>query len=164
MFALPQNDYAAARAHLEESLTMRRELGDRVGIANSLSNLGNAALEQGDYAAARTLYEESLAINREIDRKLDVVFLLEGFASLALAQTDRMRSAQLHGAADAWREAMNSPALPIQQAKIDAQQATLRDALSEDAFAAAWQTGRAMTLEEAAAYALEEGDPKPDAS
>src|SRR5579871_6424352 len=65
-------DYATARALYEESLAIRRELGDKNGIADSLSNLGEMAKEQGDYAAARALYEESLAIRRELGDKYGI--------------------------------------------------------------------------------------------
>jgi len=61
-----QGDYPAAKALHEESLAIRRELGDRSGIAISLNLLGNAALNQGDCATARALLEEALAIHREL--------------------------------------------------------------------------------------------------
>jgi non-specific serine/threonine protein kinase len=61
-----QGDYPAARALLEESLAILRELGDRFGIAVSLSNLGNVAYGQSDYLAGKAMYEESLAIHREL--------------------------------------------------------------------------------------------------
>ncbi|HLK59184.1 MAG TPA: tetratricopeptide repeat protein, partial [Chthonomonadaceae bacterium] len=63
--ATMQGDYATARALIEESLTIARELGDRRGIANSLNNLGNMAAEQGDFTSARSLHEESLALRLE---------------------------------------------------------------------------------------------------
>jgi predicted ATPase/class 3 adenylate cyclase len=71
-----QTDYPAARALLEESLAISRELGDRAGIAQSLNTLGNVAIEQGDYPAARVLYEESLAIRRELGDRRGMAGLL----------------------------------------------------------------------------------------
>ena len=47
VLAYYQGDYPAARALHEESLAIRRELGDRSGIAGSLNNLGNVALRSG---------------------------------------------------------------------------------------------------------------------
>ena len=61
-----QNDFTAARSLYEESLQIRRGLGDRWAIANSLNNLGLVLRFQGDLATARSLLEESLAINRQV--------------------------------------------------------------------------------------------------
>src|SRR4029453_18379222 len=64
--AYRQGDYETARSLHEESLAIRRQLGDRRGIAASLHNLGLVAHRQGDHAAARSLYEESLTTHREL--------------------------------------------------------------------------------------------------
>jgi predicted ATPase/class 3 adenylate cyclase/DNA-binding XRE family transcriptional regulator len=60
-----QGDQRRAGLHFEQSLALRRQLGDRTGIANSLTNLGIIADYQGNYDRATDLYEESLAIRRE---------------------------------------------------------------------------------------------------
>jgi tetratricopeptide (TPR) repeat protein len=90
--AIWRGDYPSARPFLEESLAIRRELGDKQGIAASLSNLGVITTMQGDYAAARALYEESLAIRRETgyDRsdKASMANLLHNLAELAELQDD----------------------------------------------------------------------------
>ena len=65
IMAWQQADYSTARV-LQESLAIRRELGDRQGISGSLNNLGKIAYDQGDFPAARALLEESLAIKREL--------------------------------------------------------------------------------------------------
>ena len=57
---------AAYRALFEESLEIKKQLGDRWGMANSLSNLGMVAYNQDDYPAARALFEESLTLRREV--------------------------------------------------------------------------------------------------
>ena len=54
--ATPLGRYEDALKHYGQSLEIRRELGDRSGIAYSLNNLGIVAREQGDYVAARALY------------------------------------------------------------------------------------------------------------
>ena len=62
-----QGDYDQARAYYEESLGIRRRLGEKQGIANLLNNLGVLARWQGDYPRARTLFEESLDLLRQLD-------------------------------------------------------------------------------------------------
>jgi predicted ATPase/DNA-binding SARP family transcriptional activator len=64
MLALNQGDHVAARAALEESLSLRRALGNQSGVADVLNNLGIVAWRQGDYEAAQQMYEEGLAIDR----------------------------------------------------------------------------------------------------
>jgi predicted ATPase/DNA-binding winged helix-turn-helix (wHTH) protein len=83
-----QGDYPAARALHEESLAIRRELGDRPGIAAALGNLGNVALIQADYPPAKALHEESLAIRRELGDRFGSAALLSNLGIVALNQGD----------------------------------------------------------------------------
>jgi predicted ATPase/DNA-binding winged helix-turn-helix (wHTH) protein len=83
-----QGDYPAARALYEESLAIRRELGDRSGITASLNNLGIAAVDQADYPAARARFEESLAISRELGHRSGIASSLSNSGVLAINQGD----------------------------------------------------------------------------
>jgi non-specific serine/threonine protein kinase len=67
VLARNQGDYPAAGLLHEESLAIRRQYGDRRGIAASLNSLGNVASERGDHAAARSFHEEGLVIYRALD-------------------------------------------------------------------------------------------------
>ncbi len=51
--AYGQSDYARAAAWHEASLALQRDLGDKAGLAASLTNLGNIAWSQGDYVRAQ---------------------------------------------------------------------------------------------------------------
>ena len=64
--ALFQRDHAAARACLEESLALKRKLGDERGVASSLYHLGMVVQSQGDYHHAEVLFAQSLAIGRSL--------------------------------------------------------------------------------------------------
>ncbi|MBM3459804.1 MAG: tetratricopeptide repeat protein, partial [Armatimonadetes bacterium] len=83
-----QGDYAAARAFHQESLAIRRGLGDRRGIAGSLNNLGNVACDQSDYGAARALLEESLAIKRELGDQRGIAGSLGNLGRTVVEQGD----------------------------------------------------------------------------
>jgi tetratricopeptide (TPR) repeat protein len=83
-----QGDYPAARALYEESLAIRREVADRLGIAASLSNLGIVTLNQGDYPAAKALFEESLAIRRELGDRFGIAVSLSNLGYALLNQGD----------------------------------------------------------------------------
>src|SRR5262249_43203860 len=61
-----QGNYSSARARCEESLKLRRELGDRAAIAETLTALGIVVREQGNLRLAREQHEESLSLRREL--------------------------------------------------------------------------------------------------
>ncbi len=72
-------------------------------------------------------------------------------ADVAHGQGQPERAARLWGAA-ALRESIGSigsPLPPVEQEKVDKTMASAREALGEAAFTAAWDAGRAMTLDEA---------------
>ena len=59
-----QGDYTKAIDFHQQSLEIRRQIGDRKGIATSLSGLGNAYRSQGDYAKAIDFQQQSLEIKQ----------------------------------------------------------------------------------------------------
>ena len=65
--AWAQGDYARAETLFEESLILRRELGDRQGIAEAINGLASVARDRGEYARAKALFEENLAVCRELE-------------------------------------------------------------------------------------------------
>ncbi len=151
-----QDDYRAARTLQEESLALFREVGDKGGLAYSLFNLGQVAYAQDEYATAHDLHRESLALFRELGQQQGIAGSLEAFAALASVQEQTERAARLWGTAEALREEIGAPLQPRERKKHDREIAQARADLSEDGFNAAWSEGRAMTLEQAIAYALEE--------
>ena len=62
-----QGDYARGLVLAEESLDLRRRLGDRRGLAEALNTRGSIAWGMTDYGLAGRLYEESLALYGEVD-------------------------------------------------------------------------------------------------
>ena len=78
-----QGDYATARTLDEESLAIRRELGDKPGIATLLNNLGIIALFRRDLADARRLYDESQALFRQLGDRYSLGQLLNNQALVA---------------------------------------------------------------------------------
>jgi predicted ATPase/DNA-binding winged helix-turn-helix (wHTH) protein len=88
VLAQRQGDCADARARYEESLAIRRQLGDRSGIAGSLNNLANVSALEADYSSARTLYEESLAIRRQLGDRNGIAVALDNLGAVADEQGD----------------------------------------------------------------------------
>jgi predicted ATPase/DNA-binding CsgD family transcriptional regulator len=94
VLARRQGEYAVARAAQEESLAIRRQLGDRPGIARSLIGLGEVARARGDHAEARTLDEQSLALMRELGDRAGLARVLNSFGAL-LADLNDYATARL---------------------------------------------------------------------
>jgi len=83
---------------------------------------------------------------------------LEAWGIFAAAQGQAQRAARLLGSAEALRETIGAP-LPVSDRAhydYDRYAASIRVALGEERMAAAWAEGRAMTLEQAIACALED--------
>jgi non-specific serine/threonine protein kinase len=147
-----QGDYAAARALLQESLTLYREIGHPF-IIHVLGLLGHVERAVGDYAQATSLYQESLKLRRETGDRLSLAQSLEDFAGLAGRQGQPERALRLLGAAETLVATLGRT-LPVGYA-LDYER-TVADARARcgaEVFAAAWEEGRAMTLEQAVAYA-----------
>jgi hypothetical protein len=114
------------------------------------------ARQREDYATAQTLCAESLAIFRALGGQSGITHNLEGLAAVALAQAQPERAARLLGAAEGLREAVGSPRPLADRAEHDRFVAAVRTALGEQAFAAAWAEGGAMSLGDVVAFALAE--------
>jgi predicted ATPase/class 3 adenylate cyclase len=91
-----QGDYEAARSLGESGLAIRRELGDRQQIADSLNNLGGIAVDLGDLAAARSLYEESLALRRELGDQQGIANSLHWLGNVTSDQGDAVTARGLY--------------------------------------------------------------------
>jgi tetratricopeptide (TPR) repeat protein len=74
--AREQGEFARSQAYFEESLSIRREIGDRPGIADSLIGLGSVVAEPGGYGAVQALHEEALVIYRETGDRPGIAWLL----------------------------------------------------------------------------------------
>lgn len=88
-----QSDYAEARKMLEVCLELRRELGNQVDIAATLSTLSLARFQAGDAAEAAAVEGEALQIFRHLgDRVGEAIGLLHlGQFSLHLGDDARAR-------------------------------------------------------------------------
>jgi DNA-binding CsgD family transcriptional regulator/DNA-binding transcriptional ArsR family regulator len=81
-----QEEYEAAKALIEEGLALNRDLGDKEGVASSLSNLlGVAMLGQRDDIPVAALLEEAVRLRPEIEDRRTVgnLLILEGRVALA---------------------------------------------------------------------------------
>lgn len=153
--ALRQGDYVRAIRLLEESLELRRQLGNKWGVGVSLGTLGWVAMCEGDWNRAVARLGESLEVRQEIGDKGGNAWCLERLAEVALVQAQAEKAVRLFGAAAALRASIGSVIDPVDQPEYESNLTSLRAELGEERFAVKWDEGRAMTLEQAVAYALE---------
>jgi len=93
--ALFQGASDRALALLEEALTLFRELGDRRGVATSITKLGAALLLRGDMEGAAVLSEEAEALRGEPLDRWVLAWLTTFLAMAALNEGDYERSVAL---------------------------------------------------------------------
>ncbi len=87
--------YREAEEHVQESLAIAREIGDKERVGAALTLLGHVVLMQ-DPAAARDYYEEALALGRELGDKRRLANVLNGLAVLYQSQGDLDRAQALY--------------------------------------------------------------------
>jgi predicted ATPase/class 3 adenylate cyclase len=80
--------YEDALKHYEQSLEIRRKLGDERGIAATLNNLGMAHEYQRNYEKARPLFEEALGLFRKLGQDGAVATCLHNLAGVQGADGD----------------------------------------------------------------------------
>jgi hypothetical protein len=125
------------------------------GVGGALLGLGLVALGEGDGAAARARFTESLAIAKRLGERVRIHWSLEGLAAVAVIDGWHEQAARLYGAASAGREQVGVPATLMEREIHEPRLAAVRAALGEEAFTAAWEAGRALSLEDAVRYAME---------
>jgi tetratricopeptide (TPR) repeat protein len=156
MVVYSQGDLGRAVKLTEESVALLQELSARGGDPTGLYNLGWMAFLQNDLGRAAELYKESLTLSWELGLNPLVQSALEGFALVAGAKGEAERAARLWGAAQALHETKGIPRDPDFLAEADARISAVRSGMGEEAWEEAWNRGRALRLEEAVSYALED--------
>ena len=161
--SLSQNDISRARQLAEKGLSLAREVGARDAIYLTLHALATVARAEGDQERAARLFGEGLTLSAETEDHSSIAYFLQGLATIA-ASADRLaRAARLWGAAEALLERTeivyaHAPDPSLYHRQVSA----ARSHLDDTAWTAAWIEGRAMTAEQALAYALEQEDAAPE--
>lgn len=158
--ALEEGKYEEARQRCESNLLFYRQASITLKFDEQLWILGATAIREEDYARAKAYYTECLLFDRQIGwPRNQLAECLIGFAGIANAEKRFERGAQLLGAAETDVEARGTVPMPL--AKYDQKEferlvETLCKELGDAAFEALSAKGRAMTMEKAIAFALEE--------
>ena len=142
-----------ARDHFLESLALSRGLGDSWLICGALLGLGHAERVAGDLTAAHRYYAESLILCRKSNTNWEL-HLFEALAALAADEGHLERAARLLGASEALREARGLALFPFLQSEHDRVVAAAQRGLDPDAFSAARNEGRMLSIDHAVTFAI----------
>jgi tetratricopeptide (TPR) repeat protein len=165
--AAARGDYAAARAAYEQSLTIHQELEDQRGIAHVLSDLARLAYVQGEPTGEREMALESLAIWHHLGEKRSAAECFCLLAALTLRWPQGDSRLQPHrekrtgfewatvllGAADDLLQATASHLSPEVATEYTSLIELTRRSLDKHHWEQAWVRGRAMSFDEAVAFA-----------
>jgi predicted ATPase/class 3 adenylate cyclase len=155
LVALIEGDPERSAPLSEHALTIFRELDDDFGIVVSLENLAIADLQVGRLVAAYEHAAASLTAARVLESRPAVVYGLEVLAAVLAESSKPLEAARLLGAAEAIRESIQEGARETVEARIyEAAASRVRDDLGPGRLAEEWARGAALSLEEAADYAL----------
>jgi predicted ATPase len=156
LLALAQNEFERAEALLQEAREMFWKLGDLLNTSVADLNLGNLALAQNDFDLA-----EKRCVNVVLDlQERAEVYGIDGaldvLGSVAASRGEIRRAARIWGGVEGYRDASDIPWPPDEREMIEPHIEAARTRLDEADWTMAWEEGRAMTLDQAVDYALEE--------
>jgi predicted ATPase/class 3 adenylate cyclase len=151
-----------AQAAAAEGLELLRAQGDEEAQALCLEVLSAVACRRGDTARGRQHAEEALELYQRLVHPSGMATCLVLLAGVAARVGKVERTARLLGFADSMVGHSQTYSGQVRHG-LDALLSSAREALGEEAWAAALAAGRALSLEEAIAEALGEGGEGADA-
>jgi predicted ATPase/class 3 adenylate cyclase len=154
--ALHRGDLARASALSEEALTLARHTGELDAEVNTLCILGQLAQRGGDLPKALALHRQGLVLARTLRDPFRIANTLEYLVNVVGVAGQGEQAARLLGAAAVLRETIGAPRPSVEADLNEQTVAAARAALGEEAWAAAFAAGGALSLEEAIAEALGE--------
>jgi tetratricopeptide (TPR) repeat protein len=147
-------DLVPARAQAEEALRLHQDLGDIFGIHGDLYVLGRVLTETGDLDTAREIFLETLRMAEHIGSSTEVALSLDLLAIQDALGGRPVKAMRLAGAAAAIKDSIAGEAPPELLDLPDSRERA-SSMISEEEVKAAWDEGRAMSVDEALAYARE---------
>ena len=153
-----RGEHPRATGYAEEALAFARQTGDRFAAEGALQLLAQMAWASGERERAAGCWRQALETASEVGTTVDSAYCMQGLAAVAAARGEARRAARLLGAAEALLEAAGLVLHAYARNELHERAASsARERLGEGAWTTAHDEGRAMSFEEAGAYALERG-------
>lgn len=150
----------AARDAYREGLEMAHDTGDKIRESVCLINLGCVQMGLKNYKRAESMFRNALLLHISMGHS---VFLTAGSLSYSAGAAANLghpeRAAILLGASEMLYKAGGHTPQPPQIPLFKEYKEIARSQLDQKTFQQAWAEGKAMTPDEAIAYALEEDSP-----
>jgi tetratricopeptide (TPR) repeat protein len=150
-----QGDFAGARAIYQEALDLLQEADHAAGIAHALGNLSKTAIALGEFDTARVLVEDSLQRYRSLGYRHEMAVSVRRAAGVAAGMGHPEPALRLGGAGTALCEAIGVSQPAVFEQRFEEMLDPARNILDSATEITVWEEGRALTLKEAVAYALE---------
>jgi tetratricopeptide (TPR) repeat protein len=151
-----RNDEVHAREVYEEGIKLLRETNNSNNLAYAVRRFGYLALKEADHERANVLFRESLIRNQELGHQMGIAGAMTGLAKLALEVGNLSRAAQLYGIIEDRLAALSLPLFITDQVEFNHGISTLHTRLDEKTYTKYWKKGKAMSFDEAIAFALGE--------
>jgi predicted ATPase len=151
-----QGDLRHSAELYEESLIIWRVIGDEFSISQILANLGFVVLKQGKLERAATLFAEGLELNKRIENQTQISICLIGYATMFMARQRPELAAQYLGMAERVTSEIQKVSGSYIHYKTGKLFETVCATMGDEAYTAAYEAGKQMSLDEAVAFALKE--------
>jgi tetratricopeptide (TPR) repeat protein len=154
MFVSRQYERAAAFA--EQAIAISAELGSRQFRANVLVDAGMVQSALGHPERALELERESLRLVRDSGTKLTIHVCLGAIGAALSRAGESERGARMLSASVALIESLHAPIAEAYRPMYEATKRSIERRMDPEIFAAAWEAGRLLSLDDAIAEALDE--------
>jgi tetratricopeptide (TPR) repeat protein len=154
--ALQKDNLEEAEEIYLEALEALQKIGDDNCVASVSRGLGEVAQRKGEFDKAAQFLRQSLRLYKMLGIDDYVALLIDRFASLSVALEKRERAARLLGASKDLEGTPKQISPPQYRKERVNLTNSIRKLLGEKEFKKLFEEGAAMSLEDAAAYALEE--------
>jgi len=148
-------DYVTERNIAAQCYEQAHQLLTPMQTSANARMLGYALIDTGELNLAEERLRESLIDNHALGDKQAVAACLSAFAALARAQQSLIKSARLYGASEALQKSIHVNLVDWDRRRVQRNLAKLQRQLDERTLNTAWAEGRAMSMDQAMAYALD---------
>lgn len=154
--ALLRCNLDVARQYAEEARQMLDELGTKNYLVDSDTILGYIALQEGNLTIARIHFRRSIqmAVSNSVQQRLGMIYA--GLGGVAFRQGNHYEATRWFGMAEMITTTTGYYARFLLETISQGYLAQVKSLLAPHVFQAAWEEGRAMTIEAAVEYALKE--------